>query len=370
MATVEFRNVTKVFTDSSIAVEDFSLTVADGELLVLVGPSGCGKSTILRMLAGLEEASSGDILIDGVRVNNTLPQARNIAMVFQNYALYPHMTVHKNLEFPLKMMKLDSVEIEKRIHKTADLLDLSPYLERKPKQLSGGQRQRVAMGRALVRNPSVFLMDEPLSNLDAKLRIQIRAEIATLQQRMATTTIYVTHDQTEAMTLGHHVAVLSQGQLQQVAPPQELYQNPANTFVAEFIGSPGMNLIPATLSRSNNGQLIITTAQQVLQLPDSLSALHKNLESHLNKPLTLGLRPEAFYQGRLSESDVSIDVDIKSTELLGHEILAYFQMLGNTVDTFVARLATHPDLLKTGPLTLHFNPNSLYFFDGQGCRIC
>ncbi len=245
MARVSFENVTKSF-DGTIAVDDLSLEVADGEFLVLVGPSGCGKSTALRMLAGLEDITSGRILIDDLVVNNVAPGSRDIAMVFQSYALYPHMTVYDNLAFGLRNHKVAKPEIDRRVQRAAEILDLADLVKRKPKQLSGGQRQRVALGRAIVREPEAFLMDEPLSNLDAALRVQTRAEILKLQRRLSTTTIYVTHDQIEAMTMGDRIAVMRQGLLQQVGTPEELYTTPTNVFVGRFIGSPAMNVVPAT----------------------------------------------------------------------------------------------------------------------------
>jgi multiple sugar transport system ATP-binding protein len=248
MARVEFEHVDKIYAEGTHAVVDCSLEIADGELMVFVGPSGCGKSTLLRLVAGLEQLSSGTLRIGERVVNDLAPQERNVAMVFQDYALYPFMSVRRNLEFPLKMRKLPHSEIRRRVEWAAGLLDIAQVLERLPKQLSGGQRQRVAMGRALVREPAVFLLDEPLSNLDAKLRVQVRAEIGALQQRTGTTMIYVTHDQIEAMTLGDRVGVLHQGRLQQVAPPRELYDRPANVFVAGFIGNPPMNLFPTRVA--------------------------------------------------------------------------------------------------------------------------
>jgi multiple sugar transport system ATP-binding protein len=246
MANVTYEHVTKKFDDAA-AVKDLSLQVADGEFMVLVGPSGCGKSTALRMLAGLEKVTEGRILIGDRVVNNVAPQSRDIAMVFQSYALYPHMTVYDNLAFGLRNQKVPKKDIDDRVRRAAEILDLDPLIKRKPKQLSGGQRQRVALGRAIVREPAAFLMDEPLSNLDAKLRVQTRAEILKLQENLGTTTIYVTHDQVEAMTMGDRIAVMNYGVLQQVGPPEELYRNPQNVFVAGFIGSPAMNLVPASL---------------------------------------------------------------------------------------------------------------------------
>src|ERR687895_1611969 len=250
MAEIQLREVTKRYPDGTEAVKQVSLDIGDGEFMILVGPSGCGKSTALRMIAGLEEISEGDLIIGGERVNELGPRERDIAMVFQNYALYPHMTVRDNMGFALKLAKEPQGEIDRRVNEAAKILDLEQHLDRKPANLSGGQRQRVAMGRAIVRSPKAFLMDEPLSNLDAKLRVQMRTEVSRIQQRLGTTTVYVTHDQTEAMTLGDRVVVLRSGRVQQVGPPQELYDNPRNLFVAGFIGSPGMNFMPASVEDS------------------------------------------------------------------------------------------------------------------------
>ncbi len=249
MAEVTFEHVSKIYPDGTRAVSDIELEIKDGEFMVLVGPSGCGKTTALRMVAGLEEISEGELKIGDRVVNNVAPRNRDIAMVFQSYALYPHLTVYDNIAFGLKLRKMDKQEIDKRVKDAARVLDLEPFLDRKPRALSGGQRQRVAMGRAIVRQPQAFLMDEPLSNLDAKLRVQMRAEISQLQSRLGTTTIYVTHDQVEAMTMGDRVAVMRKGELQQVATPQELYDEPVNLFVGGFIGSPSMNLLEGTLQQ-------------------------------------------------------------------------------------------------------------------------
>ncbi len=336
MAKVEFKNVDKVFPNDVQALQEFNLDVADGEFMVLVGPSGCGKSTALRMLAGLEKSTKGEILINGEIVNDTSPQKRNIAMVFQNYALYPHMTVRGNLEFPLKMMKATNEERDRQIQQTAELLSLTELLDRRPKQLSGGQRQRVAMGRALVRNPQVFLMDEPLSNLDAKLRVQIRSDIAGLQKKMATTTIYVTHDQVEAMTLGHKVAVLNEGRIQQVDTPQKLYQSPANIFVADFIGSPGMNLFETILQNNAHGQLCITLNTQLFPVPDSVKKKYPKSAHYLDRKIIVGLRPETFSFAKLTPSQIGIQMTITSIEPLGHETLLFFKspLTALTADTF------------------------------------
>ena len=317
MASVSFEHLEKTYPNGYRAIRDFSLEVHDGELMVLVGPSGCGKSTLLRLLAGLEDISSGTLKIGG-RVANTLsPQERNIAMVFQDYALYPTMTVRGNLEFPLKMRKLGKHEIRRRVAWAAELLALGELLDRLPKQLSGGQRQRVAMGRALVREPSVFLLDEPLSNLDAKLRGQVRAEIGDLQRRMGATMIYVTHDQVEAMTLGQRIAVLHRGRIQQVAAPKSLYERPANAFVAGFIGSPPMNLFEAVPIREADGRTGLAVNGQVVAVLAN-PPLRPEGESVL-----AGIRPEAL---RLAEpSEPGFEAVAINAEYLGHETLLYFQ---------------------------------------------
>jgi len=307
MAEIQFHDVQKIYPDGTRAIRDFDIEVPDGEFLVLVGPSGCGKSTALRMLAGLEEISSGEIHIGERRVDRLPPQERNIAMVFQNYALYPHMTVRQNLEFPLKMMKVGREETARRVDAAARTLSIEALLDRRPKNLSGGQRQRVAMGRALVREPEAFLMDEPLSNLDAKLRVQMRAEIASLQRRLGTTTLYVTHDQVEALTLGDRIAVLKAGVLQQVGTPQEIFDRPANTFVAAFIGSPSMNLLQGRIVAGPDGGLAVRLgapsqdaasplAAGGLSLALAAGALERypSLAERQGEELILGLRPEAF----------------------------------------------------------------------------
>ncbi len=317
MADVVFDKVRKLYPGATTPVIDgLDLAVADGELLVMVGPSGCGKSTVLRMLAGLETISSGELRIQGRRVNEFEPKARDVAMVFQDYALYPHMSVRENLAFPLKMRRIPAAEQTRRIARVAEMLHLGELLERKPAQLSGGQRQRVAMGRALVREASVFLLDEPLSNLDAKLRVQVRAEIAELQRSLGTTMLYVTHDQTEAMTLGQRVAVFNQGRLQQVASPRELYERPANTFVAGFIGQPPMNLIPA---EQRKGCIHLVPHGEVIKaagaptLPDG--------------PVILGIRPEDLRLAAPGEA--GLDTQIELIEFLGHETLLHARLQGS-----------------------------------------
>ncbi|MCF1438697.1 MAG: sn-glycerol-3-phosphate ABC transporter ATP-binding protein UgpC [Candidatus Thiodiazotropha taylori] len=366
MADVEYRHVEKVFEEGTKALDDFSLAVEDGEMMVLVGPSGCGKSTALRLLAGLEATNNGELLIGGRLVNECLPQHRDIAMVFQNYALYPHMTVRRNLEFPLRMMKLSKSEMARRVEDTARLLTLTELLEKRPRQLSGGQRQRVAMGRAMVRQPQVFLMDEPLSNLDAKLRTQIRAEITRLQKSSGVTTIYVTHDQVEAMTLGDRIAVLNAGKLQQVGPPQELYEHPANTFVAEFLGNPGMNIFDATLNRDTG---IVQLAAGAWRIPvEPLLARTPSLMEYLDRPLLAGLRPERF-----SVSASGPEASVESVESLGHECLVYFTpscvVSGKDPKTLVARLPGQALHETEQSIHLGFDPQRLHFFTAEGDAI-
>src|SRR5947208_5317763 len=297
MAEIALDRVWKTYPDGFEAVKDMNLTVADGEFMILVGPSGCGKTTALRMVAGLEEITDGELIIGGQRVNELAPRDRDIAMVFQNYALYPHMTVRENMGFALKLAKVDKREIDTKVDEAARILDLQDHLERKPANLSGGQRQRVAMGRAIVRDPKAFLMDEPLSNLDAKLRVQMRAQVARIQRKLNTTTVYVTHDQTEAMTLGDRVAVMLSGVLQQVGSPMELYDNPANLFVAGFIGSPGMHFMPATLE---NGSAHLPMVD--VSLPAEI--LERLGSSRVAGDVIAGIRPEDFEDATKVEATI------------------------------------------------------------------
>src|SRR5436309_3906463 len=326
MAEIEFIDVQKVYDDGTQAVFDLDLAINDGELMVLVGPSGCGKTTALRMVAGLEEISDGELRIGDRIVNDLTPKERNIAMVFQSYALYPHMTVENNLAFSLKLHKMPKREIHERVHRAAKILQIEEYLKRKPRALSGGQRQRVAMGRAIVREPEAFLMDEPLSNLDAKLRVQMRAEIHQLQRRLGVTTIYVTHDQVEAMTMGDRVAVMSAGRLQQVDTAQVLYDQPVNEFVAGFIGSPSINLVESQLARSN-GNLQVTLGEHRVTVDDQLARNRSGLGDYIGKKIILGIRPEDFEDASI-ESNVPTDRRLKVicdlTEPLGSEVLVHF----------------------------------------------
>ncbi len=392
MATVEFQNVFKVYSNGYTAIKDLCLESEDGEFLVFVGPSGCGKSTVLRMLAGLEEISAGKLIIGGEVVNDQTPQQRNIAMVFQNYALYPHMTVRQNLEFPLRMIKMPRNERRRRVKEAVQKLGLTQLLERKPKALSGGQRQRVAMGRSIVRDPAVFLMDEPLSNLDAKMRVQIRTEIAQLQRSMRTTMVYVTHDQVEAMTMGERVVVLRAGELQQIAPPQDLYDNPANVFVAGFIGSPAMNIFHTQLQKRESGTLTIDWGGQPLVVDPAATDRYSDLRPYLNQPILAGWRPEAFF---LAQSGVPKDrylqVEVEAVEALGHEMIVYFEAPVSRVEVsdsrdgfrtggmskkvrpsssiLIARLPSCRDIDIGARLNLGVDPSKLYLFTAEGKAI-
>ena len=325
MAEIVLQNVTKVYPGGTSAVEDFNLDIDDKEFMVFVGPSGCGKTTALRMVAGLESITDGEVKIGGTVVNDTPPKDRDIAMVFQNYALYPHMTVRDNMAFGLKLAKLDKAEIDKRVQDAARILGLEEFLDRKPRALSGGQRQRVAMGRAIVRQPQAFLMDEPLSNLDAKLRVQMRAEIARIQRDLGVTTIYVTHDQVEAMTMGDRVAVIRKGQLQQVGSPGELFARPVNLFVAGFIGSPSMNFVESTLEKSGDGFQINVGGQQ-LDIPHSVLDDRKKLESFAGENIVVGIRPQDFEDASLAsgETPARLRAHVDLVEALGTETLIHF----------------------------------------------
>ena len=331
MASVTFENVTKQFSDGTTAVDRLDLEIADGEFMVLVGPSGCGKTTALRMVAGLEDISDGVVRIGENVVNDLTPKRRDIAMVFQSYALYPHLSVRDNIAFPLKIAKVPKGEIDRRVKAAARILDLEPYLKRKPRALSGGQRQRVAMGRAIVREPAVFLLDEPLSNLDAKLRVQMRADIKELQNNLGTTTIYVTHDQVEAMTMGDRVAVMRKGELQQVAPPQELYDHPANIFVAGFIGSPAMNMLEAQVERGADG-VVLVLGDTRLELDDP------RLAPYVGKSVVVGIRPEDLQDAAMAHETAGgrLRGHTKLREALGAEVLVHF--------TIAARQAVTADM--------------------------
>jgi multiple sugar transport system ATP-binding protein len=333
MAEVVFDHVDKIYDNDVHAVRELSLEVGNSEFLVLVGPSGCGKTTALRMVAGLEEISDGTISIGGRVVNDLTPKERDIAMVFQNYALYPHLTVAENIAFGLRLRREPKQRIAEKVDWAARLLGLTQYLNRRPKELSGGQRQRVAMGRAIVREPQVFLMDEPLSNLDAKLRVQMRAEIARIQKEVDVTTIYVTHDQVEAMTMGDRVAVMRKGELQQMADPQTLYDAPKNLFVASFIGSPAMNIVEATVERRNGG-LAVSMGDQELAVPDDVARRRPALAGYAGRTLAVGIRPEHLEDGSIARDGAArLRGKVLITEALGSEILAHVEVSGTPVVT-------------------------------------
>jgi multiple sugar transport system ATP-binding protein len=330
VAEIQFKEITKRYPDGFEAVKAMDLDIGDGEFMILVGPSGCGKSTALRMIAGLEDITDGDLIIGGDRVNDLPPKDRDIAMVFQNYALYPHMTVRENMGFALKLAKVDQSEIDSKVKEAARILDLEQHLERKPANLSGGQRQRVAMGRAIVRDPKAFLMDEPLSNLDAKLRVQMRTEVARIQRRLGTTMVYVTHDQTEAMTLGDRVAVMRAGIIQQVAPPSELYEDPVNLFVAGFIGSPAMNFVSA---RVEGDRLKLPFGDA--PLPDKMRAVQGRDGG--SRDVIAGIRPEHFedaqVEGGQNPACMKFRAKVDVVESMGSELYAYFDIEGEVAES-------------------------------------
>ena len=363
MASLSLTNVCKVYPNGFEAVKDFSLEVEDQEFIIFVGPSGCGKSTTLRMIAGLEEISSGELKIDGRVVNDVEPKDRDIAMVFQNYALYPHMTVFDNMAFGLKLRKVPKDEIKKKVEEAAKILDLEKLLDRKPKALSGGQRQRVAMGRAIVRNPKVFLMDEPLSNLDAKLRVQMRSEIASLHNRLKATIIYVTHDQIEAMTLGTRIVVLKDGVIMQVDSPQKLYNEPNNLFVAGFIGSPQMNFIDA-VCKVEGERVTLNFEKTSVVLPPAKAK--KLIDGGYNgKTVVMGIRPEDIGDSQIeieAHKDAVFETDVTGYELLGSEVLLYFNVAGTAMTAKVdsrttARMGDH--------ITLAIDPEKIHCFDKE-----
>jgi multiple sugar transport system ATP-binding protein len=381
MATVTLESVNKVYDNGFQAIFDLSLDIADSEFLVLVGPSGCGKSTALRMVAGLETISSGELRIGDRVVNDVEPKDRDIAMVFQNYALYPHMTVFDNIGFALKLARVPKPEIDSRVRKAAAILELEPYLDRKPGQLSGGQRQRVAMGRAIVRQPAAFLMDEPLSNLDAKLRVQMRAEIARLQRDLSVTTIYVTHDQVEAMTMGDRVAVLKDGYLQQVGAPQHLYDEPTNVFVAAFIGSPSMNLYEGLLTL--NGENSVQIGSQTVALAPETLQKHAALRSYAGQRVVVGIRPEDFEDAAIATNappDRRLNAKVRLVEALGSELMVHFEvadaqrvnsgdpdapqeLLGEGVANAVARFSPRSRVRVDDDVEISVASENLHFFD-------
>ena len=363
MASLSLQHITKRYPNGFEAVKDFNLEIADKEFIIFVGPSGCGKSTTLRMIAGLEDISGGTFKIDGKVMNDVEPKDRDIAMVFQNYALYPHMTVYDNMAFGLKLRKVPKDEIDKKVREAAKILDLEKLLDRKPKALSGGQRQRVAMGRAIVRNPKVFLMDEPLSNLDAKLRVQMRSEIASLHNRLKATIIYVTHDQTEAMTLGTRIVVLKDGVIMQVDSPQKLYNEPNNLFVAGFIGSPQMNFIDA-VCKVEGERVTLNFEKTSVVLPPAKAK--KLIDGGYNgKTVVMGIRPEDIGDSQIeieAHKDAVFETDVTGYELLGSEVLLYFNVAGTAMTAKVdsrttARMGDH--------ITLAIDPEKIHCFDKE-----
>jgi multiple sugar transport system ATP-binding protein len=341
MASVSLEGLSKVYPNGFRAVDNVDLEIAEGEFMVLVGPSGCGKTTLLRMVAGLEDITSGTLRIDGQVTNDVPPGSRDIAMVFQSYALFPHMTVASNIGFPLTLRHMPKKEIDRRVTETAKILGLSEWLSRKPGQLSGGQRQRVAMGRAIVRKPTAFLMDEPLSNLDAKLRVQMRAEVSRLQRRLGVATLYVTHDQTEALTMGHRVAVLRSGVLQQCDVPQALYDNPANLFVAAFIGSPEMNLYEAVLAEDGTS---LKLGSQEIPLPGTIAAAKPRLASFAGRLVIVGLRPEHLPAARPDWAGPVLRGDVSLTEGLGSQLLVHFSIDATRASSEEVRAAAEEEL--------------------------
>ena len=381
MASLSLKHIYKIYPNGFEAVKDFNLEVEDKEFIIFVGPSGCGKSTTLRMIAGLEDISDGEFMIDGKIMNDVEPKDRDIAMVFQNYALYPHMTVQDNMAFGLKLRKTPKHEINKKVKDASVILDLADLLERKPAALSGGQRQRVAMGRAIVREPKVFLMDEPLSNLDAKLRVQMRAEISALHQRLGATIIYVTHDQTEAMTLGTRIVVMKDGIVQQIASPRELYNEPTNLFVAGFIGSPQMNFVNAEC-RSKGNDVYLDFDQFSVKLPSKKAAVLKE-KKYIGKQVIMGIRPERIFESELELSvhkDSQIEVKINGYELLGSEVLLYFNLLNEkpadvqrqfTDDAYAnvkkvqwtAKVDAATTARYGSTITVALDPNKIHVFD-------
>jgi ABC-type sugar transport system ATPase subunit len=357
MASVELDHVDKVYPGGTHAVADLSLRVADGELAVVVGPSGCGKSTVLRLVAGLEDVTAGSVRIGDRVVNDLRPQERNVAMVFQDYALYPYLSARGNLEFPLKMRRLGRSAMQERVARVAALLDITALLDRLPRQLSGGQRQRVAMGRALVREPTVFLLDEPLSNLDARLRVQVRAEIKDLQARTRTTMIYVTHDQVEAMTLADRVAVLDRGRLQQMAAPREVYEHPANAFVAGFIGNPPMNLFPSRVA-----------APGAIGIGGQTLAIGEARTRTVPAVLTAGVRPEAVALESAGDG-AALRATVEHVESLGHETLTHVRVAGAAPEdgvALVARSEGMPRFTRGDPVDLRIDPARVYLFGADG----
>ncbi len=365
MATISLKNINKIYPNGVQAVFDFNLEIADKEFIIFVGPSGCGKSTTLRMIAGLEDISSGEFTIDGELMNEVLPKDRNIAMVFQSYALYPHMTVYDNMAFALKLRKMPKDEIDKKVRDAAERLGLTIYLDRKPKALSGGQRQRVALGRAIVRDAKVFLMDEPLSNLDAKLRVHMRSELTKLHDSLGTTTIYVTHDQIEAMTMASRIVIMKDGRVQQIGAPKDIYDNPTNLFVAGFMGTPPMNFVNGTVSKDG---VFVTEDNFKLTVPKAQLVLVEKAKL-INKPIILGIRPEDIHDEEIvieTYPDSIIETKVVISELLGANTNIYIKMNGSNV---CANVACRADLKIGDPVKLAVDMNKCHFFDVE-TQVC
>lgn len=364
MAEIHFNNISKIYPNNHKAVDNFNLHIKDKEFIVLVGPSGCGKSTTLRMIAGLEEISKGELSIDEKIVNKLPPKDRDIAIVFQNYALYPHMTAYDNLAFGLKIKGFKKKEIHKRVTDAAKILEIEDLLNRKPKAMSGGQRQRVAIGRAIVRKPKVFLFDEPLSNLDAKLRVQMRFEIAGLHQRLQTTVVYVTHDQVEAMTLGDRIVIMDKGEIKQVDSPKNLYHKPDNLFVAGFIGTPPMNLIKGKIEKSDNNICFIDKEN----LLKAVFPVDHALFQYINKKVIMGIRPEniLLYTANNKDQFTELSTEILFIEQLGHEMFAFIKY-GN--DQIVSRLKSTESLKKGDLINLYLNLSKMFFFDHESQNV-
>ncbi|MBO5955536.1 MAG: sn-glycerol-3-phosphate ABC transporter ATP-binding protein UgpC [Clostridia bacterium] len=366
MASLSLRQIGKIYQGGVVGAKDINLEIQDKEFLILVGPSGCGKSTTLRMIAGLEEISEGELYIDDTLVNDIAPKDRDIAMVFQNYALYPHMTVFDNMAFGLKLRKVPKDVINEKVHAAAKILDIEHLLDRKPRALSGGQRQRVALGRAIVREPKVFLMDEPLSNLDAKLRVQMRAEIGKLHQRLGTTVVYVTHDQTEAMTMGSRIAVMKDGYLQQCATPIELYDEPVNIFVAGFIGSPQMNFINVTLEKKEDGVYLVNDKVNI-KLPEG-KGNREELAEYFGKEVVMGIRPESIYEDEAhiaSMPEAVVEVEVDLTEMMGAETYLYLKC-GET--PMIARVNRRTTAKSGDTIKAVFDTNKIHLFDKDSER--
>lgn len=365
MASLSLKGIYKKYQGGVVAVSDFNLEIEDKEFIILVGPSGCGKSTTLRMIAGLEEITEGDLYIGDRRVNDVVPKDRDIAMVFQNYALYPHMTVFENMAFGLKLRKTPKDEIKARVEEAARILDITHLLDRKPKALSGGQRQRVALGRAIVREPQVFLLDEPLSNLDAKLRAQMRTEITKLHQRLGTTFIYVTHDQTEAMTMGTRIVVMKDGFIQQVDTPQALYDTPCNLFVAGFIGSPQMNFINAVVEEKDGGlALKIGSDENPFYIPIPEAKVNDAVKAKVGQEVIMGIRPEDLHDDEMHISTASavIECEVEVTELMGHETFLYLNLAGVPI---IARVNTRSAAKVGDVVKIAVSVNKMHIFDKE-----